>query len=244
MEHWKKRACACCFAVAPQRLEHRCSCGQAFYCSEECRTQHAAHGSAGTAPHGMLCPALQQLGAAKKFAKSEVAMLRLMLEIVCRRHLNNQPPPADGGTAAGSAAGAAASAPLLPGGLFEALECHPPSWGEAERRDWLKLFAVLETALGHCPWYTAPAAPADAAQQAQLWQQMLSRIDTNVFGCFADKSHLFAQGNYIDAAMFNHSCDPNCAVSPDVRRCVHRFPSRAWSALIVCLLLGLAACRL
>ena len=41
---------------------------------------------------------------------------------------------------------------------------------------------------------------------------MLSRIDTNVFGCFADKSHLFAQGIYIDAAMFNHSCDPNCYV--------------------------------
>ena len=116
--------------------------------------------------------------------------------------------------------------PLLPGGSFEALECHPPSWGDAERRDWLKLFAVLDNALGHCPWYTAPAASADAVQQAQVWQQMLSRIDTNVFGCFADKSHLFAQGIYIDAAMFNHSCDPNCAVSPDVRRCDHRFPSR------------------
>ncbi len=198
METWRKRVCARCFKVAAKRLECHCTvCNQAFYCSESCRDIHAAAGSPGTSAHGTLCPALATLGRGKKFGKENVAMLRLMLELVARDLVG---PALDG--ALGGA-----------GLRFDAMQRHPPTWGDKERRDWEKLFLLLEDALAQCEWWRV--LPQEPPYE---WQHMLSRIDSNVFGCFSklESGHLFGQGMYLEAALFNHSCDPNCAVSSGV----------------------------
>ena len=185
MEPWKKRACALCFTIAERRQVCRCaSCDQAFYCSELCHKQHASGGSAGTVPHDLVCPALatfSSISSGKKFGKDDVAMLRLMLEIVARDHLLSVGDPR---------AAAAAEGGFRSGLGFEDLEKHPPEWAESERRDWGKLFALFERALAQCPWYQ----PAGVDSPPVDWQHMLSRIDSNVFGVFTSTGHLFAQG--------------------------------------------------
>lgn len=198
METWRKRVCARCFTVAAKRLECYCTiCGQAFYCSDACRDDHAARGSPGTSAHTALCPALATFGSTKKFGKEDVAMLRLMLELVAREVLS----PALDGT------------PDRKDLCFDMMQRHPPDWGDKERRDWDKLFSLLEKALTQCDWWRA--VPSTVARD---WQHMLSRIDSNVFGCFSNlnSGHLFGQGMYLEAAFFNHSCNPNCAVSTAV----------------------------
>lgn len=198
METWRKRVCARCFKVAEKRLACHCPvCNQAFYCSESCRDTHAARGSPGTSAHAALCPALATFGRTKKFGKQNVAMLRLMLELVARDVLG---PASDG----------------APGGAgldFDVTRGHPPTWADKERREWEKLFAILEDALKLCEWWRS--APERVPYE---WQLMLSRIDCNVFGCFSklESGHLFGQGVYLEAAHFNHSCDPNCAASTAV----------------------------
>lgn len=125
-------------------------------------------------------------------------MLRLMLELVARDVLG---PALDG----------------APGGAglhFDVTRGHPPTWADKERREWDKLFAVLEDALALCEWWQ----PEPGRVRPYEWQHMLSRIDCNVFGCFSklESGHLFGQGVYLEAAHFNHSCDPNCAASTAV----------------------------
>ena len=215
METWRKRACARCFSVAAKRLECRCTaCDQAWYCSEACRDEHAAHGSPGTSRHVDVCPALATLTAAKQFGKGDVAMVRLMVEIVAREQLG----PATNGKEEEAAAGTL---------RFDHMQRHPPDWGDSERRDWAKLFTVLENALTQCEWYAAAPSPSPTAAgelagsaptSRRDWQHMLSRIDSNVFGCFSsnESGQLFGQGMYLEGAMFNHSCDPNCAVSTTI----------------------------
>lgn len=195
METWRKRVCARCFQVAEKRLDCHCTvCNQAFYCSGACKDRHAGQGSPGTSAHSTLCPALATLGRAKKFGKDSVAMLRLMLELVAQELLG---PALDG---------ASGGATLT----FDAMQRHPADWGDKERRDWEKLFSLLEDALAQCEWWRA--APKATAHN---WQHMLSRIDSNVFGTFSkmESGHLCGQGVYLEAAFFNHSCDPNCVVS-------------------------------
>jgi hypothetical protein len=144
-----------------------------------------------------LCPALATFGRTKKFGKENVAMLRLMLELVAHDLVG----PATDGTLTGA------------GLRFDAMQRHPPAWGDTERREWEKLFLLLEDALAQCEWWQVrpDEAPYD-------WQHMLSRIDSNVFGCFSklEGGHLFGQGMYLEAGFFNHSCDPNCVVSSAV----------------------------
>jgi hypothetical protein len=85
IEEWKKRVCARCFAIGGARLSHRCTgCDQAYYCSAGCRSAHWVHGGSGTSPHARTCAALRCFSLAKKFSKSDVSMLRLMLEVIAR----------------------------------------------------------------------------------------------------------------------------------------------------------------
>ena len=89
---------------------------------------------------------------------------------------------------------------------FGALEEHPEAWTEEEIKEWVKPFSLLRRALAACPWMEG-AEPSELALR-----QMLSRIDSNCFGVIDQEMRVVSQGVYVHAAMFNHSCDPNCRV--------------------------------
>jgi len=102
-----------------------------------------------------------------------------------------------------------------------------------EARDWAmacKAFSRAVEACSWCPWQQqgvsegeAVAAPGDEGTTqaagrptAASLQLLVSRIDSNCFGCFSnDSGPPFARGVFLEAAMFNHSCSPNCAASND-----------------------------
>ena len=200
MESWKKRVCACCFGVADGRLSCRCeACGQAFYCDERCRASHALSGRPGAAPHAEVCPALARFSGLKKW-ESDTAVLRLLLEVLA----HNREPAAECSAAADAAA------------RFEALDHHPEVLVGKEARDWAmacKVFSRAVEACDWCPW----GAEGKVAPTAGELQLMVSRIDSNCFGCFSNDGSgpPFARGVFLEAAMFNHACAPNCAASND-----------------------------
>jgi SET and MYND domain-containing protein len=192
VEEWKKRVCASCFGVGAGRLEWHCAtCDQAYYCSAACQATHLAAGGPAAAPHAALCPALRQFARLKRFGKSDVAMFRLILELLWRA----------------SAAGPG-------GGDFERLQWHP--WAavrpEKERVDWTKACAVFSGAVAACGWCGWSAAAGGAAPTERRLHEMLSRIDSNCFGCYSADGRLVGHGVYPAAALFNHSCEPNCVV--------------------------------
>mmetsp|Transcript_6074 Transcript_6074/g.14076 ORF Transcript_6074/g.14076 Transcript_6074/m.14076 type:complete len:174 (-) Transcript_6074:164-685(-) len=50
---------------------------------------------------------------------------------------------------------------------------------------------------------------------------LLSRLDCNIFGCFTrDGGPLCGHACYLTAAMFNHSCEPNCTATAGVKEMV------------------------
>ena len=196
LEETKKKMCATCLAVSDGRLDLKCAaCGKAFFCSEEC---HAAAShlelpakSANTVPHGYLCDALQQLGRGGKLDKQLVSILRLMLEIIVWRHLEGK--------------GENRSVSHGDCSAFDLLEEHPEAWTPEECKEWEKPFRLLRTAIAACP------LKIEEPTELEL-RQMCGRIEANVFGVIDDENRVVAQGIYLPAAMFNHSCTANCIV--------------------------------
>ena len=200
LEEWKKRVCAYCFAVAPGRLSCSCSdCEQAFYCGAACRAAHREHGGIGSVAHALVCPALRRFPALKKLGKDNVAMLRLMLEVLAARHSRH-----DNGQRGTEASDG-----------FEELVHHPPDYGSPkEAAVWAKASHLLREAISCCEWCPwgreeeggTSAPPTDAELHA-----VLSRLDSNCFGCYrCDGGPTIGHGCFLSAAVFNHSCDPNC----------------------------------
>ena len=198
-EEYKKRVCACCFTVAAGRLEHRCAaCDQVYYCNASCRAAHAAHGAAGSLPHALTCPVLAALGPVRKCGgKSLQAVLRLVIEAIARRELEP---------------GAAA-------GFFAALESHPPRRTPKEASEWSRATEHFRRALAAST--SAPLAAAAAAIDERELHELVSKVDSNCFGCFVpsdggDRDVGFGHGVYLAASMFNHSCAPNCAATTGI----------------------------
>ena len=198
-EEYKKRVCACCFTVAAGRLEHRCAaCDQVYYCNASCRAAHAAHGAAGSLPHALTCPVLAALGPVRKCGgKSLQAVLRLVIEAIARRELEP---------------GAAA-------GFFAALESHPPRRTPKEASEWSRATEHFRRALAAST--SAPLAAAAATIDERELHELVSKVDSNCFGCFVpsdggDRDVGFGHGVYLAASMFNHSCAPNCAATTGI----------------------------
>ena len=199
LEEWKKRVCANCFTVAPGRLSCSCSdCEQAFYCGAACRAAHRERGGIGSVAHALVCPALRRFPALKKLGKDNVAMLRLMLEVLAARHGRHDN---DQRSTEASAS-------------FEELVHHPPDYGSPkEAAMWAKASHLLREAISCCDWCPwgieeggTSAPPTDAELHA-----VLSRLDSNCFGCYrCDGGPTIGHGCFLSAAVFNHSCDPNC----------------------------------
>ena len=234
-EEWKKRVCAACFSVTHTRLTCACPiCEQAFYCSESCRAGHLKQGSAGSVAHSLLCPALKRFSVLKRFGKSNMAVWRLVLEVLARATLI----PCTGASSASFEAS------------FESLVHHPPKWlSQKEAMDFKRSCSSFRTALAACEW-----ADAQSLTDEHIYA-LMSRLDSNCFGYFAPQAQtappqtavpqtggasgdclsrpseghlsrpsegpLVAQGCYLAAAVFNHSCAPNCSalcsVGPDAR---------------------------
>lgn len=85
-------------------------------------------------------------------------------------------------------------------GPFEELEYHPIS-----PEDQTEPFELLRRVVNSCPW----GVLVEEALTTNKLEQMLSRIETNM--------HLQLSGHslYPSAAMFNHSCNPNCKLEGD-----------------------------
>ena len=88
---------------------------------------------------------------------------------------------------------------------FQTLEEHPGAWTAEERKEWTKPFRILRQALAACP------VPIEEPTEEEL-RELCSRIESNVFGVIDSENRVIAQGVYLAAAMFNHSCTPNCIV--------------------------------
>ena len=133
-------------------------------CDESCAAKHAEEGSAGSVPHGRVCPALQQFAPLKKYGKGQMAVLRLVLEVLARRHST------DGGTR--SCAGGTRSSRESGGvgghsggrvgysdvgshsvALFDALEHHLPRRTPKEAAEWARTCTVFRRAVGAAPWW-------------------------------------------------------------------------------------------
>lgn len=199
LEEWKKRVCANCFIVAPGRLSCSCSgCEQAFYCGAACRVAHSQRGGIGSVAHALVCPALRRFPALKKLGKDNVAMLRLMLEVLAARHSRH-----DNGHRGSEASDS-----------FEALQHHPPDYGSPkEAALWAKAAHLLREAIAcceWCPWVREEGGTSTPPTDAEL-HAVLSRLDSNCFGCYrCDGGPTIGHGCFLSAAVFNHSCDPNC----------------------------------
>jgi len=199
LEEWKKRVCASCFAVAPGRQTHSCAaCDQAWYCSDACCARHTKVGGVGGVAHSLVCPALRKFPALKKLGKSNMAMLRLMLEVFARRH-----------------------ADTTKGGDFDGLVHHPPSYAAPkEEREWGRACELFREALAcceWCPWRSGDDGDSDKMPSDLELHAVLSRLDSNCFGCYTeDGGSVCGHGAYLAAAAFNHSCAPNCAASSGV----------------------------
>lgn len=210
VEEWKRRTCAWCFSIGAGRLETRCAaCDQAFYCNRACMDAHASSSRPGCVRHSDVCPALARFTSLKRVDKGMQAVMRLLLECVARLALE------EGGLAPSQCTdGTDAATP--PTG-FMALQHHPPKFDSVkETKAWAKCCTLFRAAVEACPWCPWRGSPAAALSDSQL-QQMVSRIDSNVFGVFSKgaEGKLYAHGVYLAAAMFNHSCLPNCVAGTD-----------------------------
>ena len=224
-EEWKRRVCTSCFAVAEARLDRCCSlCQQCFYCSEACQEQHRP-------AHERVCPALQRWAQMKKAGKETMAVLRLLLEALALEH---QPTATQSASVGESVVGAPS---------FTALQHHPATYDTPkEASDWARCcvaFRGVVEACEWCPWRVDGAdsdschrlPPHDPPSDAEL-HALASRIDSNCFGIFREghgdgaprlasngrNVDLLGRGVYLDAALFNHSCAPNCSVTSGARR--------------------------
>lgn len=202
-EEWKRRVCAACFTIADARLSQSCpKCDQCYYCDERCQERHKLS-------HSRVCPALQGFAQLKRTDKETMAVLRLLLEVLAIEHTTS------GGTS-----------------TFDALQHHPAQFNTSkEVTEWSKCcacFRELCEACAWCPWTstegqgeTPPPPPTDEELHA-----LTSRIDCNCFGVFRPgcgdgrarmsmgrNVDLLGRGLYLEAALFNHSCAPNCFVS-------------------------------
>ena len=199
LEEWKKRVCASCFTVAPGRQTHNCAaCDQAWYCSETCRARHAKVGGVGGVAHSLVCPALRKFPALKKLGKSNMAMLRLMLEVFARRH-----------------------ADTTEGDDFDGLVHHPPIYAAPkEEKEWGRACELFREALAccdWCPWRSDDSGGSGTPPSDLELHAVLSRLDSNCFGCYTeDGGPVCGHGAYLAAAAFNHSCAPNCEASSGV----------------------------
>ena len=204
-EEWKRRVCSNCFHLADARLPQGCAnCDQCAYCSDACKIKHKA-------AHESICPALQKWPTLKKAGKETMAVLRLLLEVLAREHANSINQSSD------------EHVPGCPN--FRALQHHPAKHDTPkEASDWSKACASFRSALEACEWCN-PAAWSDDELHA-----LTSRIDSNCFGVYkagvggdanaptrrapsGREVDLLGRGLYLDAALFNHSCAPNCSVS-------------------------------
>lgn len=250
LEEWKKRVCACCLTVAPARLEVCCSaCEQAFYCDTKCRSSHATRGGVGSAAHSLLCPALQQFGALKKYGKSLMAVLRLVLEVLARRHASGEESHNHLGGVAGDGDGDGDS-PVgrdgmggddgAGGGLlqehlqmFHTLESHPPRRNAKEAGEWIRACTLFRRALCACEWWPRVSGVPLVCSDDEL-HSLVSRLDSNCFGCFIESGKapaLFGHGCYPAASMFNHSCAPNCSASTGLRKMTVSAPDASQHSL-------------
>ena len=221
-EEWKRRICARCFTLADARLTVSCAaCQQCWYCGDACQAQHQA-------AHEQVCPALQRWGQLKKTGKETMAVLRLLLEVLAREHSAIEQPAVIDLEASPSS-----ETPALPGApSFMALQHHPARWDTPkEALDWARCCASFRNAVEACKWCpwlssgdglpTRSPPPSDAELHA-----LTSRIDSNCFGifrpapgesapktCLGRNVDLLGRGVYLDAALFNHSCAPNCSVT-------------------------------
>jgi len=99
----RKRICACCRTDAGRRMTIHCAgCGQAYYCSEDCRDRHAAGLAPSTGlleqpglgrsvpaiPHAVVCPVLCHTGAAKADADME-CILHMLVDVLALKHLES-----------------------------------------------------------------------------------------------------------------------------------------------------------
>lgn len=197
-----------------------CVCQQCSYCSEACQEQHRPI-------HERVCPALQRWAQMKKAGKETMAVLRLLLEALAIDYA-----PAVQ-TRSADAAQNVVGAPS-----FSALQHHPATYDTPkEASEWARCcasFRGVVEACEWCPWRPDGAGstshrppPTDAELHA-----LASRIDSNCFGIFRDghgdgaprlasngrNVDLLGRGVYLDAALFNHSCSPNCSVTSGARR--------------------------
>lgn len=225
-EEWKRRVCAHCFSVAEARMALCCAaCQQCYYCGSECMDAHRA-------AHARLCPALERWTQLKKAGKDTMTVLRLLLEVLAMEHAD-----VDGTTTA-------AIPPKTSGAdtvSFAALQHHPASYDTPkEASDWAHCCASFRSVLeacSWCPWRKAvgggderPPPPRPPPSDAEL-HALTSRIDSNCFGIFRPDTgdatpprtqrgrdiDLLGRGVYLQAALFNHSCAPNCSVSAGAR---------------------------
>ena len=206
-EEWTRRVCASCYSVAEARLDLCClACEQCYYCNATCRDRHRV-------AHSAVCPALRHFTALKRTGKETMAVLRMLLEVLALKH------------------GAGASRREGDAPLFDSLQHHPLTFdAPKEATEWAKccsIFRSLVEACDWCPWRlpgspsTRPPPPTEEDLHA-----LVSRIDSNCFGVFragcgdaaprlamGRNIDLLGRGLYLQAAMFNHSCAPNCSVS-------------------------------
>jgi hypothetical protein len=184
--------CARCFAIsAAVPLVHKCeACRHVFYCSSECKWQHAEHSAPGVVPHVTLCPAFQRLKPLEEMGTLFKA--RLILEILARRRAVAQK-------------GAASAHDE-----FDQLVYHEPLSGWVHDEQSERWCDALREALASCDWWNAVPA-AEVTSQALL--TLICKVDANGFDC---KTHATG-GESIGVAvylggsqLFNHSCMPNC----------------------------------
>ena len=147
-------------------------------------------------------------------------MLRLMLEVLARVERTDQ-----------------RTAPAGLAVAFDDLQYHglmdDNELLAAERALLSQSYRELCGACAWCPWREAPPdAPTDEALRA-----VVSRIDSNAFGCFAAEGddpdgaspELCGHGIYLAASMFNHSCRCGAHATPTPLRsppCAHNVAAR------------------
>ena len=91
---------------------------------------------------------------------------------------------------------------------FDQLGYHSTSL--EEQGELAKPFVLLRACVNSCVW----GSELDLC--AEKLEQMFSRIETNVHGIYhGSTAQLVGHGMYPSAAMFNHSCAPNCKLDSD-----------------------------
>ena len=197
----KRRVCARCFTMASSgALPYRCeSCGETYYCSEECAIRHRTDGGKGSVAHRHTCPALARFDKLLlKYGPDGMAKPRMMLEILARRAL------------------AVSDEDRATVGRFEALEHHAPTPANATAaRAWVQCCDAFLNAVERCDWCDWTSAATRPSRMSM--RALLSRIECNVFDAMPhSKDGYLAEAMYLEASMFNHSCEPNCTVAHSI----------------------------